>query len=410
LPAAPLGHTPVSPLPGERFRTYYNAGARPVAGSEAARTWANVPGVTAHEVQYLHPDHLGSIGQITSQTGAWVQDVYFHPYGGIRWSQSGGNAISPTSSTRRTYTGQYDIGFWAGAIQHYNARQYDYVLGRFLQPDTIVPNPGNPYDLNRYMYSLSNPINYTDPSGHEANRVCDAACESTLDRGWRPSLKFYGIELTGSWSSAEVNAVYAAVETIGVAFVQTLGNGYIAATAFRAVFRTAGDPITFTKSGCANCGAFAITNNSRQVTFHGVNGVAYGDPLRARNHVIHELGHVFNASFSNAIPGNSTPYQTLDAAFVTSPGLRRSASPGGYQGFASDNSDSTWQLHGKDLAYPGSASGAGEVFADQFLGWSANSWQTEHGALTVDGSLRANWMNEHMPGWVINMAGYGDGE
>jgi RHS repeat-associated protein len=114
-----------------------------------------------------------------------VQDVYFHPYGGIRWSQSGGNAISPTSSTRRTYTGQYDIGFWAGAIQHYNARQYDYVLGRFLQPDTIVPNPGNPYDLNRYMYGLSNPLKYIDPSGHV--QLCAQSCEEEADKGWHPS-------------------------------------------------------------------------------------------------------------------------------------------------------------------------------------------------------------------------------
>jgi RHS repeat-associated protein len=179
LLVAPLGHTPVSPQPGERFRTYYNAGARPVA----VRTIANVPGVPVHEVQYLHPDHLGSIGQITSQTGAWVQDVYFHPYGGIRWSQSGGNAISPTSSTRRTYTGQYDIGFWAGAIQHYNARQYDYVLGRFLQPDSMVPGVYEVQDLDRFAYVRNNPIRYSDSTGHCIDPLSGTACLIILGVG-----------------------------------------------------------------------------------------------------------------------------------------------------------------------------------------------------------------------------------
>ena len=40
------------------------------------------------------------------------------------------------------------------------------MLGRFIQADTIVPNPGNPQDLNRYTYGLNNPLKYTDPTGH----------------------------------------------------------------------------------------------------------------------------------------------------------------------------------------------------------------------------------------------------
>jgi RHS repeat-associated protein len=111
--------------------------------------------------------------------------VYFHPYGGIRWSQSGGNAISPTSSTRRTYTGQYDIGFWAGSLMHYNARQYSPYLNRFIQPDTIVPDPGNQQALNRYSYALGNPLKYTDPSGHTV--ICAQQCEEQLDQGYKPS-------------------------------------------------------------------------------------------------------------------------------------------------------------------------------------------------------------------------------
>jgi hypothetical protein len=46
------------------------------------------------------------------------------------------------------------------------ARWYDDYLGRFVSPDTIVPDPGNPQDLNRYSYVRNNPVGYRDPSGH----------------------------------------------------------------------------------------------------------------------------------------------------------------------------------------------------------------------------------------------------
>ena len=37
---------------------------------------------------------------------------------------------------------------------------------RWLQPDTVIPEPYNPQSWNRYSYTLNNPIRYTDPSGH----------------------------------------------------------------------------------------------------------------------------------------------------------------------------------------------------------------------------------------------------
>ncbi|MCS6847506.1 MAG: RHS repeat-associated core domain-containing protein [Anaerolineae bacterium] len=47
---------------------------------------------------------------------------------------------------------------------------YSPLLARFLSPDSLVPNPANPVDLNRYAYVRHNPLKYVNPTGHTA--VC----------------------------------------------------------------------------------------------------------------------------------------------------------------------------------------------------------------------------------------------
>lgn len=66
------------------------------------------------------------------------------------------------------YTGQG--GIEESELMDYKARFYGPGFGRMTQPDTIIPNPGNPQSLNRYSYTLNNPIRYTDPTGH---RICE---------------------------------------------------------------------------------------------------------------------------------------------------------------------------------------------------------------------------------------------
>jgi RHS repeat-associated protein len=51
-------------------------------------------------------------------------------------------------------------------LYYYEARYYDPTLARFISADTIVPNPRDPQDLNRYTYAGNNPFKYTDPTGH----------------------------------------------------------------------------------------------------------------------------------------------------------------------------------------------------------------------------------------------------
>lgn len=64
----------------------------------------------------------------------------------------------------------------------YKARFYSQRLGRFIQPDSIVPGVENSQSWNRYSYGLNNPSRYTDPTGHKVCEDVDANGKCTGDK------------------------------------------------------------------------------------------------------------------------------------------------------------------------------------------------------------------------------------
>jgi RHS repeat-associated protein len=124
-------------------------------------------------VYYLAGDHLGTTsvvvcGQVGGcggvPYGGKVAETRHRPYGAERWS-------SGTLPTDRRFTGQL-LDSSLGLYQM-GARWYDGSLGRWLSPDTIVPNPANPQSLNRFSYVGNNPVMYVDPTGHAQAEECD---------------------------------------------------------------------------------------------------------------------------------------------------------------------------------------------------------------------------------------------
>jgi hypothetical protein len=61
----------------------------------------------------------------------------------------------------------------------YKARFYSPALGRFIQPDNIIPGSTNPQSWNRYSYVKNNPIRYSDPTGHWEIEGCVTGCSPT---------------------------------------------------------------------------------------------------------------------------------------------------------------------------------------------------------------------------------------
>lgn len=108
------------------------------------------------ELTWTYGDQIGSTS--LTRTASGVNKVQrYTPWGEIR---TDGNLTND-----RHFTGQ--INDQTTGLYHYNARYYDPGIGRFISPDTIIPNPADGQHYNRYSYVLNNPIKYSDPSGHE---------------------------------------------------------------------------------------------------------------------------------------------------------------------------------------------------------------------------------------------------
>ncbi len=105
---------------------------------------------------------------------ATLAEQRYLPFGAVRTD------VGAISQTDFGYTGQRNSDF---GLMDYHARWYAPSLGKFTQPDTIVPNPGNPQSWNRYSYVNNNPINNIDPTGHCAFAVVDTLGCATIVLG-----------------------------------------------------------------------------------------------------------------------------------------------------------------------------------------------------------------------------------
>jgi len=130
---------------GTTTRKYYYAGGQRVAVRENSVLY------------YLLRDHLGSTSITTTAGGSQAGEMRYKAFGEVRYSSGG-------TPTKYTFTGQYSDSYinllWSGS------RWYDPTLGRWLQPDSIVPDKGNPQGLDRYTFVANNPVKYVDPGGH----------------------------------------------------------------------------------------------------------------------------------------------------------------------------------------------------------------------------------------------------
>ena len=148
--------TMATPPTGQIWKSYYFAGSQLVA----LRVEGD-PVTTTNGLFFLHGDHLNSTSLTTDASGNSVARQLYDAWGNVRY-------VTGTLPTDIGYTGQrFDN---STGLMYYQARYYAPGLGRFISADTMVPDGKNPQNLNRFAYTLNNPLRYIDPTGH---KVCD---------------------------------------------------------------------------------------------------------------------------------------------------------------------------------------------------------------------------------------------
>jgi RHS repeat-associated protein len=189
---------------GSTVRQYYYAGGVRVAMRTGGQTY------------YLLSDHLDGTNVTANSSGVQISKLLYRPWGETRFT-------SGTTPTTWRFAGQREdatIGLY-----YFNARYLDPQLGRFISPDTIVPEPGNPQALNRYSYVTNRPTIAIDPTGHDLMIVGGAGgdLDIAIWQQWIMEYKGWSLEqwnkFHATWYAAQdLNAknVVLAAEGIGV--------------------------------------------------------------------------------------------------------------------------------------------------------------------------------------------------
>jgi RHS repeat-associated protein len=163
-------------------------------------------------------------------------------------------------------------------LHWYGSRWYDAELGRFIQPDSIVPEAVQGIQSwNRYAYANNNPLAYTDPSGHVAWFVTGAIGAAI---GGIIGGALYYAKNRNSFDWGECGAAAGAGAIAGGLIGS--GVGLIAAPATSAALATAATAITGAGTGAAGSAiGYTVTNPDTFDTTSFVETTAVGGTVGA---------------------------------------------------------------------------------------------------------------------------------
>ena len=287
-------------------------------------------------------------------------------------------------------------------IYNYGARWYDPALGRFIQADSIIPNPGNAAMYDRYSYVNNNPLRYTDPSGHYLTPEDSLFDGKSYDSGSRVTKKVITlsplVRFKGTWTEAGKKAFETESKTIAKRYADTINAELLLSNQIGEIedfepvtpteaFLTIHDgPITFIRQNFAcstGCAAETISKNEVWV-FSNVS-----DDYLVRNHrvITHEVFHAFNNATGKAAQYIfEGEYSDLYRPMIDG-SIQHGNIGNDYYGYA--GGWETWQ-------YGASGHQGSEEFSDSGIGWVYNSWGSEIGNPGSMAYRRMKLLNERM--------------
>jgi RHS repeat-associated protein len=277
-------------------KTYYSAGSQLIAMRQYTTP-------TTSMLYFLHGDHLGSVSVTTCGTGCGTAGTAlsrqkFDAWGNVR---SGGVGTMPT-----------DVGFTGQRSDSYiklvqmGARWYDPAIGRWISPDTIVPDPNNPQQFNRFGYVNNNPLRSKDSTGlcADADQTCKDIVKQIHD--------LYGIDLvdgTTIWNWITSQSVLSGLTEMAKQFASISGlNG--SSDRQSAGLAEAISRIKDLFGGTIFYRDRDVNNNIAQVKIPG--SVSFSDIWASGNddfryfYMAHEMGHIWDmhASIAHAFTGS----------------------------------------------------------------------------------------------------------
>ncbi|MBB4187351.1 RHS repeat-associated protein [Sinorhizobium terangae] len=112
--------------------------------------------VVGNTKYFLHRDHLSSVRAVTDNNGAVIERTAYAAFG---------EATNKSMTTQKNYVGErFDP---ETGLMYLNARYMDPTFGRFISPGDWDPTLAG-VGTNRYAYAGNDPINQSDPNGHNA--------------------------------------------------------------------------------------------------------------------------------------------------------------------------------------------------------------------------------------------------
>ncbi|MBM3153514.1 MAG: hypothetical protein FJZ96_15125 [Chloroflexi bacterium] len=258
-------------------------------------------------------------------------------------------------------------------------------------------------DESRAMVYSQEDIGYYQRKQEQTQVITVAGTPNpTTVEGIKSALTPYGVFLTGDgWTLVSATAIYRGVIAVDSKLAITRDLGESPTESFRAVFGTDTTPLHFLWGNTSDeyyddgidigQGGLTVGDTILKTDHSSVYLIKFvsidDEAISARNNVVHELGHLFNRVMDDV------PYNSMNAALSGNVALQRpdTTLP---RGFAS--AGFPWQQSTRDIDR------YWEIFADQFLGWVFDTWETDldTNQSTPQASARVSWMNENMPIWV----------
>ena len=389
-------------------------------GSGQATTTHNLYGLdlisqqagNGEPMRLLLPDSLGSVRQ-EMMGGNLQTTTTYDPYG---------NLLAQTGSSGTVYgfTGEQEDS--ATGLLYLRARYYNSDLYIFMSRDPVAGYAHRPASQNGYNYANNNPINHTDPAGLCIPNVNGGNCYQKRHRG---SLIDFQGATSERWTAAEKKPINNAAWRIGTRLADTYNeytygftlSSYIPIGTYdafdcgedkkllranEAFLYYYGGIVTFFKTNTD-----PYPNDTRYGEWVGNRTVdVYTDIYEVNNDIrgqskiprvatgsrwaIHELGHGFEARLND----------TVGKSYY----IRNNIMPdeiANRDGFAGPFGEG-WQQSQCTIDCNG------EIFADMFIGWNYNRWDTTD-EFRVDAEAKASFMNNHMATWISMVIDHGKG-